>query len=751
MRALFLFSALLLCYCLASAQFSGWTIDPFDERYFIENKGQFAPIGGEAVIGAMQNKGEEVMFMPKGFIYRFIQVRSVPAYSVEKEEEMPENERENHLRNVHDTLSLHVDWVGANPVAIDLEDPQSPVFHYARKGGGQIAGARSFKTMDYQELYPQIDLGFGFHPVEGIKYNFTVYPGGDPSQIQMALTGMDSLYLDGVGNLHARLGDVEWMDHAPVAYVLANGAAVPCRFVLTGDTVRLEVGQYDRAKTLIIDPWMMSPAFTTENKAFDIHWDCGGNVYVFGGRSPWKVKKFNSAGTLQWTYNTNHTDWYGDLVSDDLGNLYIVEGCCDGNREKLNTAGVMQWTINNGVYEFWRLAFSCDFSRLSMATAYVPGGPIVPMNSLSTVNTTTGAVSGGVNIASAEPRTFVPAPNGNYYALTAVGNQLLARNNTYGPIYAVGNGYSLLYNGPLYANGTNPTSGQNGIAVYQNFIFTTNGATLMKRDLATGGLIASIALPSGSAEQFSGVAVDNCGNVFAGTNANVYRYDANLVLQSSFAVTGAVYDISVSGLSQVLVAGNGFIASENAPCASYCHACVVFPESLTDFEVNANAQGEVEVSWNIATPGNYAQYGVERSADGVNYEELEVRASAGNAYAVLDAAPLRGYSWYRLALKDLGGAVSYGPARQVWIAQEGEGLSVYPIPVEGRMFVQLPGEGIEGGSLQLYDAQGRLVLEHYVADARILQDMDMSGLEDGIYVLRVKGTAAAPVRILKME
>lgn len=747
MRTFFSFMA-LFSFFYGFSQSNGWTIDPYEDRYFIENRGQYGPIDGKEVVASIEDKGNTVYFTSTGFAYQGRKARAIPTYLLSgRREGEPNNEGESPSRMVWDTLEIAAQWHGANPNQAWLAGPQAPVFHFA-VDGAQIMGAKAYTELTCGELYPGVDLVYSFHEVEGIKYSLTVHAGGDPDQIALVYRGMDTLFLDHGGHLHARLGDAGLMDHAPTAHLLESGTPVAIQFVLSGDTVRFHVGDYDHRQTLYIDPWIINPGFTTDTKAFDVGWDCSGNVYAFGGSNPWKVRKFSSAGALIWSYNTNHTSWYGDMISDDLGNIYLVEGCCNGNRQKLNSAGAVQWNINNGVYEFWRLAFSCDWSRLTMATAYSASASVVPAMSLSTISTASGAISGAVVVSASEPRALVPAASGNYYVLTSVGNELLARNNAYGAVYNVGNGYSLLYNGPLYSNGINTTQGQNGIAVYGNFIFTTNGATLMKRNITTGALISSVAIPGGVSEQYSGVTVDNCGNVYVGGNGNVYQYDVNLAPVTAFPVTGAVYDVAVSGTAQLLSCGNGFLSSQTAPCVAPCPSCVILPAGLNGWEATLNERNQVDLRWSVEDGASHTRFTIERSADGSHFSEWNSTFAGVNNYWLVDEAPLEGYSWYRLALHTQSGTVSHSPAKQVWRESSQSRLTAYPNPAQTLVHVQLPIHLAPQAILQVINAQGQVTLEkHLSAEDSPLLDMDISSLQQGIYTLRLMGMDCKAVKL----
>src|SRR3954469_20166405 len=53
-----------------------WTVNPFDQRVFIENKGQFDGMDGN-IRFAINNMGEEVYFTPSGLTYRHNELRDL--------------------------------------------------------------------------------------------------------------------------------------------------------------------------------------------------------------------------------------------------------------------------------------------------------------------------------------------------------------------------------------------------------------------------------------------------------------------------------------------------------------------------------------------------------------------------------------------------------------------------------------------------------------------------------------------------
>jgi hypothetical protein len=83
------------------------------------------------------------------------------------------------------------------------------------------------------------------------------------------------------------------------------------------------------------------------------------------------------------------------------------------------------------------------------------------------------------------------------------------------------------------------------------------------------------------------------------------------------------------------------------------------PIQLTDFNVNCN-NGEAVITWTTQSEINNAYFTIQRSTDGVNYDNVARVNGAGNSttpinYTATDADPLPGTSYYRLTQTDYDG------------------------------------------------------------------------------------------------
>jgi hypothetical protein len=93
------------------------------------------------------------------------------------------------------------------------------------------------------------------------------------------------------------------------------------------------------------------------------------------------------------------------------------------------------------------------------------------------------------------------------------------------------------------------------------------------------------------------------------------------------------------------------------PCA------IVLPIQLIEFAASEN-NSFINISWATAAEFNNAYFTVERSANGLNWEELKIVNSHGNSstvqhYETKDEKPISGISYYRLKQTDFNGSYSY--------------------------------------------------------------------------------------------
>ena len=115
-----------------------------------------------------------------------------------------------------------------------------------------------YSALDYEGVYPGIDLIYQSTDQGLLDYTFVVKPGASPGQIDLSFTGVDSATLDLNGDLVLTTAAGNLTQQAPVLYQInQNGDTEPVagRFEIRPDgTVGFAVSGYDTSRALYIDP-----------------------------------------------------------------------------------------------------------------------------------------------------------------------------------------------------------------------------------------------------------------------------------------------------------------------------------------------------------------------------------------------------------------------------------------------------------------------------------------------------------------
>lgn len=215
----------------------------------------------------------------------------------------------------------------------------------------------TYGKVRYQNVYQGIDLVY-YGSQRQLEYDFRLAPGADPGAIRLGFEGVKQVTIDAMtGDLVLRLsGGEEIRQRKPVLYQEVEGRrrSVAGRFVLHGrNKVGFEVGPYDRALPLVIDPVLVYATYFGGDGSewtTGIAVDAAGSVYVSGsfvtspgfpltpnafqktqnsanGNGEVFITKFSPDGTSI-DYSTllggNSTDASTGLALDAAGNAYVV-------------------------------------------------------------------------------------------------------------------------------------------------------------------------------------------------------------------------------------------------------------------------------------------------------------------------------------------------------------------------------------------------------------------------------------------
>jgi uncharacterized protein (TIGR03437 family) len=145
-----------------------------------------------------------------------------------------------------------------------------------------------YGRVQYEGVYPGIDLAW-YGNQRQLEYDFIVAPGGDPSQIQVAYEGVDSVGVGANGDLVLRTAMGEVRQQRPRVYQEMGGREVEVTasyVIVAHNRVGFEVARYDRKRKLWIDPVVLIYSTYLGGSGIDagigIAVDATGSAYITG-------------------------------------------------------------------------------------------------------------------------------------------------------------------------------------------------------------------------------------------------------------------------------------------------------------------------------------------------------------------------------------------------------------------------------------------------------------------------------------
>jgi len=175
--------------------------------------------------------------------------------------------------------------------------------------------------------------------------------------------------------------------------------------------------------------------------------------------------------------------------------------------------------------------------------------------------------------------------------------------------------------------------------------------------------------------------------------------------------------------------------------------CSILPVTFIDFSGTAEEKNNL-LQWSTATESNNNYFAVERSADGSNFIQLAVVASAapdGNSqnvlrYSYTDTKPVASNNYYRLRQVNNNGNVVYSSVIKITRKENTFFINtVAPNPVADKLTLSYYAPQSTVANISVSDVTGRIVLlkkENIISGTQSLP-LNISGLSKGKYFLKI--------------
>jgi hypothetical protein len=204
------------------------------------------------------NKGQtdpSVQFLSRGSGYSLFLTKDEVVLNLERQKTQATTTDQKPVSSSLDTLRMKLVGASATTTITGLE-PQSGRVSYLIGNDPKKwhTGIETFGKVNFAQVYPGVDLVF-YGNQRQLEYDFVVAPGADASRIAWQIDGAKPA-IDADGNLVLSAANGPAGFKKPVLYQMDGDrkVAVEGAFTVAGNRIGFQLGSYDHAKALIIDP-----------------------------------------------------------------------------------------------------------------------------------------------------------------------------------------------------------------------------------------------------------------------------------------------------------------------------------------------------------------------------------------------------------------------------------------------------------------------------------------------------------------
>jgi len=187
-----------------------------------------------------------------------------------------------------DRLAMKLEGANSTPFLCGLEPQEARANYFIGNDPAKwVRDVDTYSRVRYSSVYRGVDLTFHGNGRQ-LEYDFTVAPGGDPREIRLRFDGADGVRLGWGGQLILSTAAGEIRNNRPVAYQEGAGSRteVVAEFKRLADgAIGFDVGDYDHARSLVIDPVLVYSTYvggSASDFGRGIVADSAGNAYIIG-------------------------------------------------------------------------------------------------------------------------------------------------------------------------------------------------------------------------------------------------------------------------------------------------------------------------------------------------------------------------------------------------------------------------------------------------------------------------------------
>jgi hypothetical protein len=250
----------------------------------------------------------------------------------------------------------------------------------------------------------------------------------------------------------------------------------------------------------------------------------------------------------------------------------------------------------------------------------------------------------------------------------------------------------------------------------------------------------------------NGLLPNRCyGSGGGGSGGAVYLTGAlpgspSVVINTNGGAAGNAFNSSPASCNGTTNAGAGasgattvnYTVARSTNPAGYC-LVVALPVQFLYCKAGKEA-GRPVLRWEMAQPGGVANFYIEHSEDGRLWRVIGVQQpDDAGPYHFIHKDAVAGNHFYRIKLITPGGDALYSETVRVALNDVAQPLQLVPNPARDRVLLLGCNKGLQ--MVQVFTADGRMVLQQPVQAFNGVAQLPLRGIPPGIYVLKLGGSA----------
>jgi uncharacterized delta-60 repeat protein len=292
--------------------------------------------------------------------------------------------------------------------------------------------------------------------------------------------------------------------------------------------------------------------------------------------------------------------------------------------------------------------------------------------------------------------------------------------------------------------------GANGLVttVFPNYTgYGTGGSQIYASALENNGGLVAAGAAFNYVSETGAFAMVRYGTNGALDNTFGADADGQVITQFSGYQADEAEAIALTN-SRIYVGGSG---SKNFALAAYTNDQVVFPVTYLNFD-GTLVNNEALLKWSVAHETNNKGFEVEKSVDGINFEDIGFVQSKGNSeatnnYSFTDVKMLSGSNYYRLKQIGSDGLITYSSI--IKLDYSTFGWAILGNPVGENSWIQLQLDKTANVSVQVISLSGDIIQtinKGVVSAGTYSIPLNLQNNAAGMYTVRLMVNNAAYTR-----